>query len=369
MAADNERGLRPLSAIRMTRRSAVAAAAIPLTFASGRHFFAVAEELASFYQNKQIRLVICADPGGGYDLYARLAARFLSKRLPGNPIIVPENMPGAGGHTAANWLYNVAPKDGTVIGMLEQSTPLDQVLGVPGVQYDAAKFNWLGNSVIDNLITVVSKSSGVASIADLRSGKRRLFCGDIGAGPTTTMPHVINSLINANIKVVSGYPGAGDIYIAMDRGELNCIGGTTWSSMKAAHTAQLKTGKYVIILEWGTRNDPEISAYAGRSVPLSFQLAQNDLDRESLEFINSSSTIGKPLAAPPGTPIDRVAALRHAFAEAVKDPEFLQTAKRANMAIKPVSGADLQKLVTGIVHTPPQVVRRVLELVGQAGVQ
>jgi tripartite-type tricarboxylate transporter receptor subunit TctC len=327
-----------------------------------------ADDPATFYRGKQIRMVINTDPGGGYDLYARLVGRYLQRHIPGNPTIVPENMPGAGGHTAANWLYNIAPKDGTVIGALEQSTPSDQAMGVLGVQFDATRFNWIGNPNIDNLVTAVSRSTGLASLADLKKHEKTgLFCGDIGAGPTTTMPHVINTLLKSDIKIVAGYPGTSAIYLAMDRGELNCIGGTTWSSMKATRGKQLKSGEYNILLEWGTQEDPEISAYAGHSVPLSTELAQNDLDRRALAFINSSATIGKPQTLPPDVPRDRVDALRRAFDETTRDPAFLAEAKNANVAIKPLSGLDLQQLVTQVVRSPPEIVRRAKVLVGQAG--
>ena len=313
-------------------------------------------------------MAIGFDVGGGYDLYARLIARYMGKHIPGNPLIIPQNMPGAGSRVAANWLYNVAPKDGTAIGMIDQSSPLDQAMGEPGIQFNSAQFNWLGNPIIDNLVTIVSRAAGVKSLADLKA-KGGLFCGDVGAGPTNTFPQIINRLLKTDNKIVAGYPGVNAIYLAMDRGEVNCIGGSTWSSMKATRGPQLRNHEFNLLLQWGTRKDPEISAYTGEDVPLSTELAKTDLDRNALTFLNASATLGRPITAPPGLPNERVEALRHAFDETMKDPDFLADAAKAGMVVKPFGGDDLQALATELAHSSPEVVKRAEELTGLAEVR
>jgi tripartite-type tricarboxylate transporter receptor subunit TctC len=219
-----------------------------------------------FYAGKSIQLVIGFDAGGGYDLYARTVARHWTRHIPGNPAFVPQNMPGAGTRIAANWLYNVAPKDGTAVGTVVQSTAVDQALGEPGIRFDAAQFNWLGNPIVDNLVTLSWGATGLATLDDVKT-KGGLFCGSTGGGPTTVFPRVINQLIGTQIKVVTGYPGQTAVNIAMERGEVNCIGGTTWSSVKATMRPMLDARKLNMLVQWGATKDPEISAFSYSSAP------------------------------------------------------------------------------------------------------
>src|SRR5262249_2891899 len=197
------------------------------------------------------------------DRDARPVARPWSGHIRGNPTFIPKNMPGAGTRTAANWLYNAAPKDGTAVGTIVQSTPVDQALGEPGIRFDAAKFNWLGNPIVDNLVTLSWAASGLATLEDVNT-KGGLFCGSTGAGPTTVFPRVINQLLAPKIKVVAGYPGQARVNIAMERGEVNCIGGPTWSSVKATMRPMLDARKLNMLVQGGASKDPEISAYARR---------------------------------------------------------------------------------------------------------
>jgi tripartite-type tricarboxylate transporter receptor subunit TctC len=316
-----------------------------------------------FYAGKSIQLVIGFDVGGGYDLYARTVARHWTRHIPGNPSFVPQNMPGAGTRIAANWLYNVAPKDGTAFGTVVQSTAVDQALGEPGIRFDAAQFNWLGNPIVDNLVTLSWSASGIATLDDVKT-KGGLFCGSTGGGPTTVFPRVINQLLGMQIKVVTGYSGQTAVNIAMERGEVNCIGGTTWSSVKATMRPMLDARKLNMLVQWGATKDPEISAYANRDVPLIQELGQSDLDRRVLLFIGSGAAFGRPLLAPPGIPRERVDILRQAFDRTMKDPEFLAEAARLNMDIKSLAGAELQKIATDVVQSRPEDLARAKELIG-----
>ena len=320
-------------------------------------------EEASFFAGKNIQLVTGFDVGGGYDLYARTVARHWSRHIPGNPTFVPQNMPGAGSRTAANWLFNVAPKDGTAIGTIVQSSAVDQALAEPGIRFDAAAFNWVGNPIVDNLVTLSWSASGLSTLEEVKS-KGGLFCGSTGGGPTTVFPRVINQLLGMQIKVVAGYPGQNAVNIAMERGEVNCIGGTTWSSVKATMRPLLDARKVNMLVQWGATKDSEISAYAKRDVPLIQEFGQNDLDRRVLIFIGSGAAFGRPLLAPPGVPPERVKILRQTFDRTMKDPDFLAEAAKLNMDIKPLGGDELQRIAIDVVQSPPEGLARAKELIG-----
>jgi tripartite-type tricarboxylate transporter receptor subunit TctC len=324
-----------------------------------------AQDPANFYRGRTMQLVVAFGSGGGYDLYARLLARFITRHIPGTPTIVVQNMPGAGGRVAANWLYTVAPRDGSVFGTIDQSAALDQAMKMPGVQFDAANFNWIGNPIVDNLVTIVAADTGLRTLDDLKKAKP-LFCGDVGGGPTTTFPQTINRLLKAEHKIVAGYQSVAAIHLAMERGEVNCIGGTTWSSLKVQRGQQLKEGKILPLLQWGLEADEDISKAAGRPVPLSQELAESEADRNAVRFISSTAAIGRPFVAPPNVPADRIEVLREAFDRMIKDPEFIAAAAQAQMAIHPLSGRELQKLVAETARAPEDIVRRAMTLVGGA---
>jgi tripartite-type tricarboxylate transporter receptor subunit TctC len=275
-------------------------------------------------------------------------------------------MPGAGSRLAANWLYNIAPKDGTVIATIGQGTPLDQAMNEPSVRYDAAKLNWIGNPIMDNLVTAVTQRSGVETLDDLKR-KGGLFCGDVGAGPTSTFPEILNQLLGTKNKIIPGFPGVNSVHLAMERGEVDCIGGTTWSSMKATRGQKLRNRELAILLQWGTIKDQEISDYMRREIPLILDIAQSDLDRQALSFIVASATIGRPFVAPPALPEDRLRALRRAFDATMQDPEFLAEAAKASMDIKPLAGDALQQLASAVAQAPADGLTRAKELIGRSG--
>jgi tripartite-type tricarboxylate transporter receptor subunit TctC len=346
---------------RSGRAAVVIAAALQLAAADAP---AAAEDLAAFYAGKRIQMVIGWEVGGGYDVYARLLGRHIGKHIPGNPAVVAQNMPGAGSRQAANWLYNIAPKDGTAIATIGQGTPLDQAMSEPSVRYDAAKLNWIGNPIIDNLVTAVTQRSGVETLDDLKR-KGGLFCGDVGAGPTSTFPEILNQLLGTRNKIIQGFPGVNSVHLAMERGEVDCIGGTTWSSMKATRGQKLRNRELALLVQWGTMKDPEISDYMQREIPLILDIAQSELDRKALNFIVASATIGRPFAAPPGMTDERVHALRRAFDATMKDAEFLAEAAKANMDIKPLAGETLQTLATEVAQAPAAGLDRAKELIGR----
>ena len=321
-----------------------------------------ANENGDFYRGKTLEIVVGFEAGGGYDAYARLIARHIGKYIPGVPSVIVQNMPGAGSRVAANWLYNVAPEDGSVIGTVVQSTAVDQVLGEPGIKFNAAKFSWIGNPIVDNLVTLATAESGFRDLQDVKA-KGGLICGSTGAGPTLSFPNIISKLLPTQARIVSGYPGVAAISLAMDRGEVNCNGGNAWSSVKATMGEKLRDHKFIALVQWGMMKDPEISAVSKQNVALITDYARSDADREALRLMTSTSALSRPLLAPPNIPADRIKVLRVAFDATMKDADFRRSAAAAGMDIKPISGADIQGMVAAVVASPPEGLKRAQELV------
>src|SRR5258708_9978515 len=217
-----------------------------------------ADDVADFYRGRRISLVVGYGTGGGYDLYARMLGRFMAEHIPGKPGIVPQNMPGAGSRGAANWLYRSAPKEGTVIAALSQTTPTDQALGQPGVQFDVRKFNWIGNMVVVNNVLYVSAKSGVATIAQAKL--KPLAIGATGASsPSVLYPQVSNNLLGTRFRIVTGYPSGGDINIAVERGEVDGRGSDSWASMKSTHPDWLRDHTVNFLFQIGTNREADFA--------------------------------------------------------------------------------------------------------------
>src|ERR1700730_3201070 len=287
------------------------AAALPLRMAVP----AAADDVADFYRGKRINLVVGYGTGGGYDLYARMLGRFLGDHIPGKPAIIAQNMPGAGSRGAANWLYKVAPRDGTVIATLGQTTPADQALGEPGIQFDVRKFNWIGNMVVVNNIMFVSVATGIKTIDDAK--KKVLTIGATGASsPSVLYPQVSNNLLGTKFKIVSGYPGGGDINLAVERREVDGRGSDSWASMKSTHPDWLRDHAINILFQVGPRRESDLP-----DVPLWTELAANEAQRQVLDILSADVSVGRPIVTAPEVPADRVKALRQAFDETMRDPQ------------------------------------------------
>jgi tripartite-type tricarboxylate transporter receptor subunit TctC len=341
----------------LTLTTLVAATLLGATLTSG------AADVADFYRGKRINFVIGYGTGGGYDIYARLLARFIGEHIPGNPAVVPQNMPGAGSRRAANWLYTVAPKDGTVIVCLGQATPTDQALGQPGIQFDARKFNWIGNLVVVNNIMFVSAESGVATIDDAR--KKTLAIGATGASsPSVLYPQVSNNLLGTKFKIVPGYSGGGDINLAVERHELDGRGSDSWASMKFTHADWLRDHKINILFQVGPRREPDLPG-----VPLWSELGESESQRQILEILSGDVAVGRPILTAPEVPVDRVKALRKAFDETVADPQFVAAAKEANIYINPMGGEELQAMVERIAGPPEKVLTTLRQAIEFKGAQ
>jgi len=333
-----------------TRLAAAAAAVAFVTVAQ-------AQSPADFYKGRNVDLYVGYSVGGGYDLYARVLARHIGRHIPGNPTIVVKNMEGAGSLRLANWLYRVAPKDGSVFAIIGRGTGFDPLLGQQAAQFDGNKFTWLGSGNHEVSVCVAFEGrAGVTKFDDLQA--KEMTVGGTGASADTDQfPRVLNGVLGTRMKVVSGYPGGNDIVLAMERGELQGRCGWSWSSVKATHGAWIAEKKLNILVQLSLHKHPDLP-----DVPLVVDLAKTDEERQILTLIFARQVMGRPFLAPPGIPADRAEALRKAFMETMTDPAFVADAEKSQLEVNPVAGDDLQKLVAEIYRTPPEVAKKAAAL-------
>ena len=295
--------------------------------------------LAAFYGGKTIRVIVGLEAGGGFDTTARLLARHMGKYIPGNPTLVVENMPGAGSRVAANWLYEVGEKDGTVFGVFNENQVFQQALGAADIKFDAKKFSWLGSTFSATIVCIARKDSGFTKVQDLQ-GSKQFIAGSTGPGSNTgDFPQVLRTALGANIKVVGGYNGTTGISRAVDSGEVN--GGCwTWESMSVTQGQNLKDGVMIPLVQQG---DEKIKALP--NVPLAEDIATTAVNKALVKAVTAPSVISKSFTAPPGIPADRLKALREAFVKAWKDPAMIEEATKAKIDIAPKDGAAVEKIV------------------------
>ena len=308
---------------------------------------ASADDIADFYARKTVTISVGSSAGGNYDLYARLVGRHLGRHIPGAPTVIVQNMPGAGSRRLANVIYNVGPHDGTMIGLPNQGIAMDQALGAEGVQFDARKFHWIGSTIEEVNVFWAWHTYPVRSIEDAKL--HEFVAGATGPGsPTTFYPKIMNTLIGTKFKVVAGYPGSNELDLAIEKGE---VGGRVvgWSSLKITGDF-VATGKAVVMLQFGQRKWPDLP-----NVRQLQELAGNDRDRAIFDYLCLVPAMGRPFFMPPGTPVERAAAVRAAFAATMKDPAFLDEAKRSKLEISPLSGDDLVRLVERMFNAPADV--------------
>ncbi|MDB5406435.1 MAG: tripartite tricarboxylate transporter family receptor [Rhodospirillales bacterium] len=310
---------------------------------------ASAEDVAAFYAGRTINLYIGYSIGGAYDVYARQIARTLGKHIPGNPTVVPQNMEGAGSLRAANYIYTRAPKDGTAIATFGRGIAFYPLMGMSGATFDATKLNWLGSANNETSLCVAWAATGITSIDDLKT--REMTAG--GTGPsddTVQFVKVINAALGTRMRTVTGYPGGGDVLLAMERGEVEGRCGWSYSSLLSTRKSWIADHKVNILLQLGLRKHPELP-----DVPLAVDLPMAPDRLAILRLVFARQVMGRPFVAPPGVPPERLAALREAFMATMKDPEFLADAEQAQLEIDPVDGAEVQKLVTDTYRTPPDL--------------
>src|SRR5262245_7897711 len=306
---------------------------------------------------KTVTLAIATPSGGGYDLYGRMVARHIGRFLPGNPTVVPQNMPGAGSLIAANWLANVAPKDGTAIAIIPSATLFENLLGNPQARFDARALRWLV-SLNDYTAVVAAWHDTPFMTADDLFSKEFLVGGNAAASDTTVWPLLLNALIGTRNKVVKGYAGTAGIGLAIERGEVQGVIGDDWASIKANKASWLRENKVRILMQMTAARHPDLP-----QVPLALDFAKDDDHRRVLALFVARQKYGRPFLAPPGTPDAVTAVYREAFAKLVADPDFVRDTTQAQLIIKVASGAEVTRLVVEIHGAPKPVIERASVLI------
>ncbi len=306
----------------------------------------------SFYKGKNIDVYIGYSVGGAYDSYARLLARHMGKHIPGNPTLVPKNMEGAGSLRLANWLYNVAPKDGLVFGIIGRGIPFDPVLGRKGAQFDPVKFSWIGSANDEVSICASWHTSGISQFEDLLT--REMTVGGVGASSDTDQfPKIINGALGTKMRVITGYPGGAEINLAMQRGEVAGRCGWSWSSIKSTNKQWVDEKRINILFQMSLEKHPDLP-----HVPLVMEFAKTDEQRSILRLMFARQVLGRPFLGPPGIPTDRLKILRDAFNATMADPAFLAEAEKADLEITPVTGEAIEKLMAEVLATPPEIAQK-----------
>jgi tripartite-type tricarboxylate transporter receptor subunit TctC len=305
-----------------------------------------------FYSGKTISIIVGSAAGGSYDLYARQVARHIGKHIPGNPTAVVKNMPGANSANMAVSIYETAPKDGTTLGAPLNTLPLQQVLDPQSTKFNVAEFNWIGAVSSPANVLATWHTSGVKTLEDAQ--KKETLIGATTPGTTMEMyPLLANNLFGTKFKVITGYKGGAEINIAMERGEVEGRGANTFVAYRFQNPDWIRDKKLNFIFQMTETRDPLMA-----DTPTLMEFAKTDEQKKIVSLIVSTETIGRPLFAPPGTPADRVALLRKALMDVVKDPEFLADAEKAQLEISPLPGDKLQAMVKNLVATPPDIVEK-----------
>ncbi|MGH7825552.1 MAG: Bug family tripartite tricarboxylate transporter substrate binding protein [Candidatus Binatia bacterium] len=314
--------------------------------------FESAKAQDSFYKGKTVRIIVGASAGGGYDTYSRTIARHIGKHVPGNPTFVVENMPGAGFLISANYMYNIAKPDGLTIGHFIGGLFLQQFLGKPGIEFDTAKFEYIGVPTQDNYVLGISKKTGITSMDQWMSSKKVVKLGGVGAGSATDdIPKVLMATIGLPVQLVSGFKGTANIRLAYNSGEVQGVC-NAWQSFRATWPNELSSGDLMIVLQNTAKPHRELS-----KVPLAISYAKTDDARKLIRaLVHSVGPAARPYVLPPGTPKDRVMVLQKAFMDVMKDPEFLADAKKAKLDINPLDGAELERNVKEMFNLDPALV-------------
>jgi len=337
------------------RRSSVLALATVLVLSTDGP---AAYGAAPFYEGKTIRIVVGTSPGGGYDTYTRVIARHFNKYIPGNPTLVVDNMPGAGGLIAANHMFKVAKPDGLTIGHFVGGQFLQQLLAKPGIEFDALKFEYIGVPAQDDFVFSVAKTTGITSVEQWLAAKTVVKFGAIAAGDGTyDVPKVAEFALGLPIQVVSGYKGTAPIRLAFESGEVAGLS-NSWQSLRSTWRKELERNDLVIVLQMSAKPHADLP-----KVPLAINIAKSDEARKLIQAVaQAHGAAVRPYLMPPGTPKERVEILRKAFMQVVKDPELLADAAKANLEINPGSGEELERNVRELLRLDVALVNRLKEV-------
>jgi tripartite-type tricarboxylate transporter receptor subunit TctC len=313
------------------------------------------ETAQDFFAGKTINLIIGYNPGGPYDVYSRLAATLLPNYIPGNPRIVPQNMPGVGSAKAANYLYNQASRDGLTIGVIGQQLPVNQALGDASVKFDMRQFNWLGRFTSGGEATVIWHTSPTKTLADAM--KRETTLASTSAGSSAdAFPLLMNRIVGTQFKMIRGYPGITGTVLAMERGETEGAHSTLEQTL-FSHRDWIKEKKMTVLVQYTQTRHP-----AFPDVPAMVEFGKTDIDKQVLALYGSTAEIGRSVMTPPGVPAERVAVLRRAFETMLKDPLFKDEVEKRNLEYGPMNGTELQKLITDALTIPPDVIKHAIAM-------
>jgi tripartite-type tricarboxylate transporter receptor subunit TctC len=322
---------------------------------------ASAQSVEDFYKAKNLTLVIASGVGGGYDVYGRLLARHLGKYIPGKPNIIVQNMDGAAGLRAINWLANVAPRDGSVIQETYNNLTVQPLVSARGTEYDPLKLRWIGSSGTQLNICVTWYTSPIKSLDQAKT--REVTASATGAdGNPAILPNILNHLIGTKFKIISGYNTAGS-HLALERGEVESICGLAYSTLLAAQPAWFSEHKLNFLTQFGLRKNPDLP-----DVPMVADQIKNPADHQIFDLLAVMQDMGRPYVAPPGVPEDRLAALRKGFDAVMKDPEFLDESKKALQEVNPMTGADMEASIKAAYALPKSVIDRYGELIASVEV-
>lgn len=340
----------------MTRPTGLPGIAICATLALACAGAAQADEIADFYRGKQITIQVGFGAGGGYDTTARIFARHLGNHVPGNPGVVVQNVPGAGSMKVANFIYNAAPKDGTMIGLFASSTALEPLYGNTQAKYETGKFEWIGSIHRDIASCGVWQGAVKAkSLKDLIDSKTTVLFGSTSPTAITSQhPLFLKNVLGANVKVIYGYKGTKDVNLAMQRGELHGSCGMMESSVKGAFDQYVKSGELKIVVQFGA--DKAVPGFGDAT--RMYQMLKTDEQKKLADFIFRQTELARPLAAPPGTPKARVAALRKAMMATMKDPGLIADGKKVQIDFDPVPGEETEKIFADFLKTSPELVKK-----------
>ena len=320
-----------------------------------------ADPIADFYKGRSISWILSAGAGGGYSSYAQAFAPYFSAHIPGNPTIVVQNMPGGGGIRAMLYLESVAPKDGATLGLVHSSVPFAPLYGIKAASFDPRKMNWIGSIDASTGICVAWHTSGIATWQDLLT--KTFVVGGSGAGSQMeTMPEMLNKLFGTKIKVVSGYKGGNDIYLAMERGEIQGRCGGLISSISATRPDWFPQKKVNVPIQIATARNPMFP-----DVPTVMELAKDDRTKKILQLVLAPLEMDRPILAPPGAPPERVAALREAFHAAMNDPGFIAEAAKEHLEIREISGTQVARVLDDAYAMPPEITKAATEAMNLTG--
>jgi tripartite-type tricarboxylate transporter receptor subunit TctC len=324
--------------------------AAPLGLAGPPAF--AADPVAQFYNGKSISLLIGFGPGGGYDSYARVLARHFGKHIPGQPAVVPQNMPGAGGLAAANFLYNAAPADGLTLATFGPFNALEPLFGNASARFDPRRFTWIGKMDADAGACGAWRGAGIQDFSDLQ--RKEVVFGSSGRGSTTTQQALaLKNMLNAKVKIVQGYRGSADITLAMRRGEVGAMCGIAASNVLVQLADDVRNGDIRMFIQFGRTNAPEFGD--AESI---YDLLSTSEDKQIADIIFRPNELGKPVASSPGIPGNRAGALRDAFMNTMKDPGFAEEMKRLNLPVKTATGEEVAKIFASLYATPRPLVER-----------